>query len=155
MSEEEDLFESTRRVSCSAPLLPRVFVDCAMPLGSHWAGPGEGSGQFFCFPSTFRKDLLSVCQAGRSREPDTSLRWDGEAPWLRQPAGAAKFFADFPEFLLLLPRTDGTRLSSTGLPHRSLGLVPPNPARAARGRGRGGGDGAGGQRFPGAPRDVT
>lgn len=93
-----------------------------------------------------------MSQAGSSREPDTSLRWDGAALWLRKHV-AAKFSADFPEFPLL-PRTDGTQSSSTGLPRRSLGARSPGPDLAARGRGSGGGDGAGGQWFPGAQRDV-
>lgn len=84
-------------------------------------------------------------QAGRSREPDTPLRWDREALGPRKPA-AAKFFADFPEFPGL-PSADGTQLSSTGLPPRSLGLVPPSPDLAARGRGRGVGTGREGSGF--------
>ena len=114
-----------RGISCPAHYyrgLCRLRNDVGFPIGQL---PGKAVGNSYTLPLGLRRISFSQClfQVGRSQEPDTSLRWDRQARWPRKHT-VTKFFADFTEFHLL-PRTDGTQLSSAGLPHRSLGAPFP------------------------------
>lgn len=75
-SEEEDLFESDKGISCSALYyqgLCGLRNDAGLPIGQF---PRKAVENSYAFPPGLRRISFSVSQVGRSREHGTSLTWD-------------------------------------------------------------------------------